>query len=98
MTDSNSAAESATNPYGSTKTAYYALGILTLVYSINFIDRQLLSILQEAIKADLMLSDAQLGLLTGFAFALFYTFAGLPIASLADRGNRRNIVGVSLTI
>ena len=45
-----------------------------------------------------MLSDAQLGLLTGFAFALFYTFAGLPIASLADRGNRRNIVAISLTI
>ena len=57
-------------------------------YSINFIDRQLLSILQEAIKADLMLSDAQL-VVTGFAFALFYTFAGLPIASLADRSNRR---------
>ena len=59
MTDSTSAAESANNPYASTKAAYYALGILTIVYSINFIDRQLLSILQESIKADLMLSDAQ---------------------------------------
>ena len=98
MTDSTDAAETANNPYASTKAAYYALGILTLVYSINFIDRQLLSILQESIKADLMLSDAQLGLLTGFAFAVFYTFAGLPIASLADRSNRRNIVAVSLTI
>ena len=98
MTDSTSATESANNPYASTKAAYYALGILTIVYSINFIDRQLLSILQESIKADLMLRDAQLGLLTGFAFALFYTFAGLPIASLADRSNRRNIVAISLTI
>ena len=98
MTDSTAAAESANNPYASTKAAYYALGILTIVYSINFIDRQLLSILQESIKADLMLSDAQLGLLTGFAFAVFYTFAGLPIASLADRSNRRNIVAISLTI
>ena len=98
MTDSTAAAENANNPYASTKAAYYALGILTIVYSINFIDRQLLSILQESIKADLMLSDAQLGLLTGFAFALFYTFAGLPIASLADRSNRRNIVAISLTI
>ena len=98
MTDSTSATESANNPYASTKAAYHALGILTIVYSINFIDRQLLSILQESIKADLMLSDAQLGLLTGFAFALFYTFAGLPIASLADRSNRRNIVAISLTI
>ncbi|MEC8159369.1 MAG: MFS transporter [Pseudomonadota bacterium] len=98
MTDSTTAAENANNPYASTKAAYYALGILTIVYSINFIDRQLLSILQESIKADLMLSDAQLGLLTGFAFAVFYTFAGLPIASLADRSNRRNIVAISLTI
>ena len=98
MTDSTSAAGNANNPYASTKAAYYALVILTIVYSINFIDRQLLSILQESIKADLMLSDAQLGLLTGFAFALFYTFAGLPIASLADRSNRRNIVAISLTI
>ena len=98
MTDSSAAADAANNPYASTKAAYYALGILTLVYSINFIDRQLLSILQESIKADLMLSDVQLGLLTGFAFAVFYTFAGLPIASLADRSNRRNIVAISLTI
>jgi len=66
------------------------------VYSVNFIDRQLLAILQESIKADLMLSDGQLGLLTGFAFALFYVTAGLPIASWADRSNRRNIVAISL--
>ena len=98
MTDSSSAAQTAHNPYASSRTGYYALCILTIVYSVNFIDRQLLSILQESIKADLMLSDAQLGLLTGFAFAVFYTFAGLPIASLADRSNRRNIVAVSLTV
>ena len=98
MTDSSSAVQTVNNPYASSRTGYYALCILTLVYSINFIDRQLLSILQESIKADLMLSDAQLGLLTGFAFAVFYTFAGLPIASLADRSNRRNIVAVSLTV
>ena len=98
MTDSSSAAQAAHNPYASARTGYYALCILTIVYSINFIDRQLLSILQESIKADLMLSDAQLGLLTGFAFAVFYTFAGLPIASLADRSNRRNIVAISLTV
>ena len=98
MTDSSSAAQTVNNPYASSRTGYYALCILTIVYSINFIVRQLLSILQESIKADLMLSDAQLGLLTGFAFAVFYTFAGLPIASLADRSNRRNIVAVSLTV
>ncbi|MBT7312920.1 MAG: MFS transporter, partial [Halieaceae bacterium] len=70
--------------------------MLTLVYTFNFIDRQILVILQEPIKADLGLSDAQLGLLSGFSFALVYVTAGIPIAWLADRGNRRNIVAVSL--
>ena len=68
------------NPYNSARARYYALGLLTVVYTFNFVDRQLLSILQESIKADLLLSDQQLGLLTGFAFALFYTVAGIPIA------------------
>jgi hypothetical protein len=72
------------------------LVMLTLVYTFNFIDRQILVILQEPIKADLGLSDAQLGLLSGFSFALVYVTAGIPIAWLADRGNRRNIVAVSL--
>ena len=72
--------------------------MLTIVYSFNFIDRQLLAILQESIKADLELSDGQLGLLTGFAFAVFYVTAGIPIARWADRSNRRNIVALSLFI
>ena len=84
------------NPYASTARRNYVLVVLTLVYTFNFIDRQLLSILQEAIKVDLSLSDAQLGLLTGFAFAMFYVTAGIPIARLADRSNRRNIVAVSV--
>ena len=54
---------------------YYILGILTIVYVFNFIDRQILVILQESIKEDLGLSDAQLGLLSGFAFAIFYVSA-----------------------
>jgi len=87
-----------TNPYASRKTAYYTLVILTVVYSFNFIDRQLLAILQESVKADLGLSDSQLGLLTGFAFAAFYVTAGIPIARWADRTNRRNIVAASLFI
>ena len=84
------------NPYERPSVRNYALVILTLVYTFNFIDRQLLSILQEAIKADLVLSDAQLGLLTGFAFAMFYVTAGVPIARLADRSNRKNIVAASV--
>lgn len=84
------------NPYAAAKARNYALFLLTVVYSFNFIDRQLLSILQEAIKLDLSLSDSQLGLLTGLAFAMFYVTAGIPIARLADKSNRRNIVAVSV--
>ena len=84
------------NPYKEPQVRNYTLGILTLVYTFNFIDRQLLSILQEAIKTELLLTDAQLGLLTGFAFAMFYVTAGVPIARLADRSNRRNIVAASV--
>jgi len=69
-----------TNPYATTKARNYALVLLTIVYSFNFIDRQLLAILQESIKLELSLSDSQLGLLTGFAFALIYVIAGIPMA------------------
>ncbi|MCP4465172.1 MAG: MFS transporter [Halieaceae bacterium] len=80
------------NPYQSAAARRYALVLLTVVYAFNFIDRQLLAILQESIKTDLGLSDGQLGLLAGFAFAIFYVTAGIPIARWADRSNRRNIV------
>src|SRR6188768_4570049 len=76
----------------------YVLAMLTLVYVFNFIDRQLLVILQESIKKELHLSDTQLGMLSGFTFAIFYVTLGLPIASLADKTNRRNTVAVSLGI
>lgn len=76
----------------------YVLLILTGVYTFNFIDRQILVILQESIKTDLGLSDTQLGLLTGFAFAIFYVTLGLPIARYADRSNRKNVVAISLTV
>lgn len=74
----------------------YVLVMLTLVYVFNFVDRQLLVILQESIKKDLDLSDTQLGMLSGFTFALFYVTLGIPIARLADKTNRRNIVAASL--
>lgn len=72
--------------------------MLTLVYASNFVDRQILVILQEPIKIEMGLSDAQLGLLSGFSFALVYITAGIPIAFWADRSNRRNIVAGALTI
>lgn len=86
------------NPYSNTAVRSYALVLLTVVYTFNFVDRQLLAILQESIKADLLLSDTQLGLLTGFAFAAFYVIMGIPIARWADNGNRRNIVSLAVGI
>lgn len=76
----------------------YVLVLLTLVYALNFIDRQILVILQESIKVDMDLSDSQLGLLTGFAFAIFYVSVGIPIARWADVGNRRNIVSMAVAV
>jgi predicted MFS family arabinose efflux permease len=82
----------------SSRVAGYGLFMLTLVYAFNFVDRQILVILQEPIKNDMGLSDAQLGLLSGFSFAVVYVLAGLPIAYWADRSNRRNIIAGALTI
>lgn len=76
----------------------YVLFVLTGVYTFNFIDRQILVILQEPIKAELDLSDTQLGLLTGLAFALLYVTLGLPIARYADSNNRKNVVSISLMV
>jgi MFS family permease len=79
-------------------TRRYALGVLIVVYTFNFIDRQILSILMEPIKQDLGLSDTQLGLLSGFAFAAFYATLGIPIARYADRSNRRNLIALALAV
>lgn len=75
---------------------WFVLIVLTIVYVFNFADRQILIILQESIKEDLQLSDTQLGLLTGLGFALLYTTLGIPIAKLADKYNRKNILAFSL--
>lgn len=88
--------ENQTSPESGAFYRNYVLVMLTLVYVFNFIDRQLLVILQESIKKDLLLSDTQLGLLSGFTFAIFYVTMGIPIARLADQKNRRNIVAMSL--
>jgi MFS family permease len=76
----------------------YALGLLVAVYTFNFIDRQILVILQESIKKEMGLSDAQLGLLSGFSFAVFYATLGIPIARMADRGVRRDVIAVAITV
>ncbi len=76
----------------------YFLFMLVLSYLFNFMDRQLLSILIEPIKKELLLSDWQLGALGGITFALFYVTFGLPIAKLSDRLNRVKIISIALTV
>ena len=76
----------------------YVLFILVVVYTFNFLDRQIIGILAVPIKADLGLSDSQLGLMGGLAFALFYTGLGIPVAMLADRFSRTWIMTGALTI
>lgn len=74
------------------------LALLTLVYGFNFIDRQIVGILAPFIQADLELTNTQLGLLIGLAFATFYTLVAIPIAWLADRYNRVNILSIALAV
>ena len=74
----------------------FVLVLLTIVYGFNFIDRQIMGILAPFIQKDLGLTNTELGLLIGLAFAVFYTFVAIPIAWLADRYNRVNILSIAL--
>src|SRR5688572_33187878 len=74
----------------------YVLGVLVVVYVFNFVDRQILSILAEHVKADLRVTDAQLGYLYGTAFAVFYAVFGIPLGRLADAWDRRRLIALGL--
>lgn len=76
----------------------WTLGMLTSIYLVNFIDRQILPILLPQVKAEFGLSDSALGLLVGPTFALFYATMGLPLALLADRVDRKRLIAVSLAL
>jgi len=76
----------------------YALVLLMVIYVVNFIDRQVVSILAEPIKQDLGLADWQLGLMTGLAFAVLYTVLGVPIARVAERGDRPLIISAAVAV
>jgi len=76
----------------------YVLALLVVVYTFNFIDRQILAILLPSIKAEFGVNDTILGFLAGSAFALFYATLGVPIALLADRWNRRNLIALAVAI
>lgn len=74
----------------------YALALLLLVNILNFVDRQVVSILAEPIKRDLGLADWQLGAMTGLAFAIFYTVLGVPIARIAERAHRPALIAICI--
>lgn len=76
----------------------WMVGLLAAAYALNLLDRQIINIVAEPIKRDLGLSDAQLGAVTGLSFALLYSVVALPIARLADRGDRVRVVGVAILI
>src|SRR5579871_1817347 len=78
--------------------SYVVAGTLCVIYTLNFLDRQMLAILAQPIKLELHLSDTQLGMLTGLLFALFYTACGIPVASLADRYHRVRIAAAAVMI
>jgi MFS family permease len=77
---------------------WYVLGVLTIVYALNIADRFSISTLIEPIRLELQLSDGGIAFLTGVALALFYVTVGIPVASLADRANRRNILAIALAV
>jgi MFS family permease len=75
---------------------WYVLAVLTTVYAFSVVDRNYLSLLQEPIKKDLSLSDAQLGALTGLAFAAFYATLAIPVARFSERNSRKIVVGLAI--
>jgi MFS family permease len=84
--------------YPSSFAAWYSVAVLMLMYIFSFIDRTTISLLVEPMKRDLHISDTQIGMLQGLAFALLYTFLGLPIARLSDRHSRRAIIAAGVFI
>lgn len=76
--------------------AWYVMVVLVIAYAFSYVDRTILTLLVEPIRASLDITDTQISLLHGFAFALFYTLLGMPIGWLADRGNRVRIISVGV--
>jgi MFS family permease len=85
-------------PYPNVRYAWYVVVLLTVTYTISFIDRQIMSLMIGPIRKDLAITDTQVSLLIGLAFALFYTLLGMPIARLADRYSRRAIVAIGIFV
>jgi predicted MFS family arabinose efflux permease len=94
----NIAPQESTHAAPTTFMKWYVVAILTLVYVFNFVDRQIISVLQEPMRVELGLSDTQLGLLQGLTFAVFYATMGIPLARWADVGIRRDVIALSVGV
>lgn len=90
--------EAATPTSQSARYPWYILSVLVLVYVLNYIDRQILTILSEDLKRDLHLTDSDLGFLYGTAFGVFYGLFGIPLGKLADSWNRVRLISLGLTL
>ena len=98
MAEAASLSETAPARHRVSAYAWYVLFVLVLVYIVNFIDRQILSILVGDIKRDLNVSDAQIGFLYGTAFAVFYALFGIPLGRLADSWFRGRLMAIGLAL
>ena len=98
MTPSRAANPKTTPRQASLGYAWYVVLLLTAIYTLSFVDRQILSLLVAPVKRDLGISDTRIGLLQGLAFALFYTFMGLPLGRIADTRNRRNLIASGVVV
>jgi len=94
----NASARHENESWPAPKTAWYVAIVLMLANTLAFVDRQALALLVEPIKHDLQISDTAMSLLYGLSFTLFYVIVGIPIARLADRSNRRNIIAISVFV
>lgn len=84
--------------YPSSGYGWYVVGVLTLAYIVSFLDRQIMALMVQPIKRDLQISDTEMSLLLGLAFAVFYTILGVPIGRMADTKSRRAIIAGSISL
>ena len=100
MHEKSTAADEIANGFAHKPSAgsYYVLAMLTVIYSLNFLDRTVINILIDPIKHEYHLSDTSMGLITGFGFVMMYSILAAPVARWADRSNRRSIITGGLVI
>lgn len=96
--DATSGAQPTQADYPNPAYAWYVVVVLTVAYVFSFLDRQILALLVDPIRADMQISDTQMSLMMGLAFGIFYTLLGIPIGRMADRYSRRGIIAAGITL